>query len=454
TQHPTLRLKKALEKALHPPAIDCNGCPIDRTGAFGGKEGNQRGKFFRSREPSNRNLRRPRLKNIGPRHSGVARLAFGEFVESFGERVAGANVVDRNSIASEFIRKCFRDTRDSGAQRVRKQQAVDWLFDGNRGNRDEASPAIPLHSRKHLACEINAAQQCQIERRTPILQRDVQESLGRWPTCVGDANIHAAEFLLNGVHETPNRPHVGYVHRLAQNRAAVRFLDLARRLLHVRGGTRANRNFTAFFRKLLRRRPAQAFACRSDNCYLPFESEVHGQPLFAPPRRYASSFAIQSSRRGAKKSMSSVSSRASAACGTFAGINSTSTARTIVSPSSHKNFSAPERIIVYCSLRCECRGTIAPREISPRPIVASSPLIIWRVISGFNCSFSIFPHGVDSSIRHLLCKLVRRNRPSKPPNRQSSFTIRKILTPVRQLALRCARDASRLARGDRPFSTT
>jgi len=79
--------------------------------------------------------------------------------------------------------------------------------------------------------------------------------------------------------------------------------------------------------------------------------------------RYASVLSSQSWRGGLKMSTSSVSSSASALCGTFEGMWSTSPARTsTVSDSSSpiQNRSAPSTIQVSCSFSCECLGTTHP----------------------------------------------------------------------------------------------
>ena len=61
-------------------------------------------------------------------------------------------------------------------------------------------------------------------------------------------------------------------------------------------------------------------------------------------RRYWSVLLIQSARGGLKMSRSTVSSTASALCGMFGGMVSTSPARTTISRPSIQNFSAPSRM--------------------------------------------------------------------------------------------------------------
>src|SRR6202041_905067 len=108
--------------------------------------------------------------------------------------------------------------------------------------------------------------------------------------------------------------------------------------------------------------------------------------------------------------MSTVSSRASALCGTWAGIRSISPAWTIVvSPSSKKNFSAPEMMRENCSLRCEWRGTMPPFAMKMRASVASSPLIIWREMCELSFSCSSFSKEVAAGMVHLFfARLVDR----------------------------------------------
>ena len=54
------------------------------------------------------------------------------------------------------------------------------------------------------------------------------------------------------------------------------------------------------------------------------------------------------------------------------------------------------QISEYCSLTCECRGTIAPRLSRRRATVAFSPFNIWREIKWFICSAGSFSHDVFS----------------------------------------------------------
>src|ERR1700723_2600352 len=61
---------------------------------------------------------------------------------------------------------------------------------------------------------------------------------------------------------------------------------------------------------------------------------------------------------------------------------------------------------------------MAPRRRTRRAKVASSPLIIWRVISGFSLSVSSFSNFVADGIGAPVRKFTRKNRVSKPANRQ------------------------------------
>lgn len=75
------------------------------------------------------------------------------------------------------------------------------------------------------------------------------------------------------------------------------------------------------------------------------EVEVEGMGAFYFfPRRYWSVLLIQSARGGLNTSRSTVSSRASALCGMFAGMQSVSPACTTISLPSIQNLSAPSRM--------------------------------------------------------------------------------------------------------------
>src|ERR1700675_3165632 len=101
-----------LEQGFDPAAVDGDAGAGDGAGALGGEERDERGKFVGTGEAADGNFGRPRFVDVRARNAGLARLAFGQLVEAFGKRVAGADVVDGNAGGAEFVGERFWGSRD------------------------------------------------------------------------------------------------------------------------------------------------------------------------------------------------------------------------------------------------------------------------------------------------------------------------------------------------------
>src|SRR5271155_6100852 len=109
----------ALEQAPNDAAIHGNGSAVDVAGALGGEEGDHGGKLFGLADAAGRNLTLP--PGINFLGSGAVTLGknVGEFAEAVRAGVAGADVVDGNTMRGVFIGQGARKASDGGAHRVR-----------------------------------------------------------------------------------------------------------------------------------------------------------------------------------------------------------------------------------------------------------------------------------------------------------------------------------------------
>src|SRR5712691_6454403 len=111
------------EKAFYQPPIHGNRSPGDVAGAFRSQKGDQRGELLGASDTAEGSLTAPFGENLFARRTGARRDGSGQLVEALGERVAGQDVVHRDSIRAEFIGERARQARHRSANGVRKERS-------------------------------------------------------------------------------------------------------------------------------------------------------------------------------------------------------------------------------------------------------------------------------------------------------------------------------------------
>ena len=135
-----------------------------------------------------------------------------------------ADVVDQNSIFAELVGQALDQADHRRTHRIREHEIGDGLLGSDRGDGDDASPALALHVRDDFAREINCAEKVQLERALPFFECGGEKTLGGRAAGVGDADIDAAELSGHGGDETADGRGVGDVEGLSKNLGVVLLL--------------------------------------------------------------------------------------------------------------------------------------------------------------------------------------------------------------------------------------
>ena len=148
---------------------------------------------------------------------------------------------------------------------------------------------------------------------------------------------------------------------------------------------------------------------------------------------------------GAKKSRSTVSSIASAECGTCAGMMEEFAGMECDFTVVKNEFQCAGNDSETCSLRCEWRGTMPPFLMRIWAKVQSSPLSICRVMCGFSCSSLSWSNVVAFSIGTLRGRKIargivvsnRKRRQRRRRSAKSQFNPQNRLGRRQRVRLRC-----------------
>src|SRR2546430_9940403 len=138
----------SLEQAPDESAVHSDRGARDVAGALGSEKSHDRGKLLRGAEALHGNFTLPAHKNFFRLRASARGNGGSQSVEASGARVTRANVVHGDAVGGVFIGERTSEARDCGAHGIGKEQPVDRLLHGRRGNGKQTPPLGFLHARQ------------------------------------------------------------------------------------------------------------------------------------------------------------------------------------------------------------------------------------------------------------------------------------------------------------------
>ena len=178
--------------------IDEDGLAGDAGRGFGGEPDDGGRNLLGLGHAANGDFALQLALDLFQRKVAVFRTLLEEAAGAVGGRKTRPDVVDGDAVAPKLAGQGTDQTHDPGADRVREDQLRNGLLDRVGGERDDASPVLPLHVRDHRLAEDDGAAQVELPGALPFVECRVEEGFGRRTTGVGDADVDAAEPAVSG----------------------------------------------------------------------------------------------------------------------------------------------------------------------------------------------------------------------------------------------------------------
>jgi hypothetical protein len=180
----------------------------------------------------------------------------------------------------------------AGTKCVRKNEIRNRLFDGRRGERHDASPAVCLHPGDNAIDEVEHAPQRVAIRRVPIVGFDIEIFSRLWAAAVRNENLHITERRPHIGEQLLHRCRVREVHDKAARIRRAAALRLACDLIESLAAARGERHRRPFICQRQRRGFPKSGARAGDERHAPPNPQIHSErpsytkdPAPASPRR-------------------------------------------------------------------------------------------------------------------------------------------------------------------------
>src|SRR5215213_2441300 len=152
------------ENPFHPAAVHDDGLARDVGGALGGEEGDRGGYLFGPRHAPHGDFARPAFYHLLLRLAEARAALSRVLLLPRRESPAGRDVVDGQAVGRDLVRERLGPAREPGPHRVREQQPVYRLLDGDGRDVYDAPPAARAHEGDGEPREPYGRERVQLER--------------------------------------------------------------------------------------------------------------------------------------------------------------------------------------------------------------------------------------------------------------------------------------------------